>query len=240
MFGLVARQTATFHRGPIFGVVDDGAVATSDPGKVVPVTFVVIERNVSVGEIQVQRAIVVQIAELRAKTPATELDAKIPRQILVLEFVAAGAFFGHPQIISLDEHPVFRNVGNINGVAALIENIAKTRAHSALGCEADAGLFADFVKALAVVEVQFGNAVIIRYEQIGVAGATQVRSGGSQSPAAAVDSEFGADFFKFSVAKIVKKIFSAAVFRVFKTVRHHLGGRKMPEVDVFGVVAADK
>src|SRR5271154_4299473 len=240
VFGLIAAQAAAFHGRPVFGVVDDSAVSAGNFGKVIPITLVAIQRNVTVGQIQIQRAIVIQIAELRAKTPTADFHAKIARQIFVLKLVSAGAFFGHPQIISLNEHAFLGNIGNVNGVAALIENIAKAGVHSAFGSETDAGLFAGFMEALAVVDIKFGDAVIVGDEQVRVPSAAQVGRNGCQRPATTVDANFFANLFKFPVAQIVKKIFAAPIFRVLKTVRHHLGGREMPKIDVFRVVAADK
>ena len=122
---LIARQTAPFHRRPVLGVVDNGAVSAGNLGKVVPVAAIAIERDVAVGQIQIQRAVVVQIAELRAETPAAEFDAKIARQIFKLQLVAARSLFRHPQIISLNQHAFFGNVRDVHGVAALVEDVAK-------------------------------------------------------------------------------------------------------------------
>ena len=46
----------------------------------------------------------------------------------------------------------------------------------------------DFVKLLAVVEIQLRHAVIVGDEQIGMPGAAQIGRRGRQRPAAAVDA----------------------------------------------------
>src|SRR5277367_2595281 len=222
MLRLVARQTAPFHGRPILRIVDDGAVSPGNFGKVVPVAAIVVERNITVGQIQIQRAIVVQIAELRAETPAADFDAKVSRQILKLYLVAAGALFRHPQIIPLNQHALFGNVRNVYRITPLVENVAKAGAHSALRCESDARLLAYFVEALSIIEIKFRHAVIIRDEKIGVARATKISGGRRQSPATTIDANVFTDFLEFSISQIVKEILAATVFRIFEAVRHHL------------------
>ena len=56
-----------------------------DFGEVIPVTSIAVERNVAVGQEQIEIAVVVEVAELRAEAPAAELDANIARQIFILE-----------------------------------------------------------------------------------------------------------------------------------------------------------
>ena len=131
-----------------------------------------------------------KIAKLRAETPASEFDAEVARQILVLDGVARRSLLRHPQVVSLNQDSVFRNVRNVNRVSALIENVAKGGVHAALGREAHARLLPDFVKSLAVVEVELGHAVVVGDKQIRMAGAAQVRGRGGQCPAPAVDAKF--------------------------------------------------
>ena len=237
---LIARQAAAFKRRPVLGVANDGAVAAGDFRKVVPVAAVPVERDVAVGQIEVERAVVIQIAELRAETPAAEFDSEIARQIFVLDGVARRSLLRHPQIISLDQDAVFGNIGNVDGVSALVEDVAKGGVHSALGREAHAGLFAHFMKALAVIEIELGNSVVVGDKQIGMPGAAQVRGRRGQRPAPAVDANFLGDFFKLSVAQIVKQIFAPAILGILKTLGHDARGCEMPEINVFGIVAADK
>ena len=143
---LIARQAAAFNRRPVPGIGDDGAVAAGHLGKVVPVAPVAVERDVAVDQIEIERAVVVQIAKLRAKTPAAEFDSEIARQILVLDGIARRSLLGHPQIVSLDQDAVFRNVGNVDRISALVEDVAEGGVHSALGGEAHAGLLAHFME----------------------------------------------------------------------------------------------
>src|SRR3984893_1327100 len=69
---------------------------------------------------------------------------------------------------------------------------------------------------------------------------SQVSGGGGQRPAAAVDTKLCTDLFKFSAAEIVEQILAPSVLRVFETLRHHAGGSQMPQIDVFGIVTANK
>ena len=82
-------------------------MAAGDFRKVIPVAFVAIERDVAVGEIEIERAIVVEIAELRAETPSADFHAEIARQVVILNSVARRAFFRNPQIVPLDQHTFF-------------------------------------------------------------------------------------------------------------------------------------
>ena len=139
---LISRQTAAFKRRPVLGVADDGAVAARNFGKVIPVAAVAVERDVAVGQVEVESSVVIQIAELRAETPAAEFDPEVARQVFVLDGVARCALLRHPQIISLDQNAVFRNVRNVNGISALVQDVAESGVHAALGGEAHAGLLA--------------------------------------------------------------------------------------------------
>jgi len=80
---LVARQAAAAHRRPVLRVGDDRAVADGDGREVVPVAAALAGRHVAVHEVQIESAVVVQIAELCSPAPASELDAEAGRQVLV-------------------------------------------------------------------------------------------------------------------------------------------------------------
>src|SRR6185503_9716167 len=95
-------------------------------------------------------------------------------------------------------------------------------------------------KLLAVVEIEFRDSVVIGDEQILIAGATQIRRRCSQSPSSRVDADFLTDLFERASTEIAEEILAPAVLRVLKTLRHHLRAFQVPEVDVFGVVAAEK
>src|SRR5882724_1202090 len=69
---------------------------------------------------------------------------------------------------------------------------------------------------------------------------TQIRCGGSQRPATAVDSNLCAYLFKLAVAQIVKQIFSATILGVLETVGHDARRGQVPQINVFGVVATDE
>ena len=62
-----------------------------------------------------------------------------------------------------------------------------------------------------VVEIKFGNAVIVGDEKIGVAGASKVGGGRGQSPTMTVDSDLCADFFERAVPQIIAAMQQTAV-----------------------------
>src|SRR5580692_1798952 len=68
----------------------------------------------------------------------------------------------------------------------------------------------------------------------------QIRCGSGQGPAAAVDTDFPADFFKLAVAEIVKQILAASVLRILETLGHDARCGEMPKVDTLRIVAADE
>ena len=67
---LIAGEAAALHRRPVGSVADDRAVPDGNHGEVVPVAAALPGRDVSVDQIDILRAVVVQIAELRSPTPA--------------------------------------------------------------------------------------------------------------------------------------------------------------------------
>ena len=225
---LVAGVAAAVDGGPVIGVGDDGGVAARDLGEVVPVAALAVERNVAVGEVEIEGAVVVEVAELGAEAPAAQLDAEVAGHVLVADGAGRGVFLGHPQVVALDEDAFFGDVGDVDRVLALVEDVADRDVHAAFGGEADAAGFACLVEALAVVEVELGNAVVVGDEEVGVAGAAEVGGGGGERPAMALDAELGADLFKAAVAEVVKEVFAAAVLGVFEAVRHDLGRLDMP------------
>src|SRR5580700_7008831 len=107
---LIARQAAALEGRPVFGVANDSAIAAGDLGKVIPVAAIPVERDVTVRQVEIECSVVIEITELRTEAPAAEFDSEIPGQVLVLDAVAGGSWFRHPQIISLDKNAIFRNV----------------------------------------------------------------------------------------------------------------------------------
>src|SRR5262249_54115517 len=85
---LIAREAAVVHRRPVLRVGDDTLVAASYFRIVVPVATVPVRRDVSVDQINVLIAIVVQIAKLRAPTPAADFNAEVARQVVELQVLA--------------------------------------------------------------------------------------------------------------------------------------------------------
>src|SRR6266496_2141951 len=239
-FVLITRQAAPVHGRPVLSVANDGGVAAGNLGEVIPIIAVAIQGNVAIGEIQIQGAVVIQIAELCAEAPTAQFDAQIARQVLIFQAIATCSFFGHPQVVALDEHAVFRNIGNIHREIAAIEDVSEGYIHSALGGKADAGLFAYFAETVALVEIEFGNAVVIGDEKIGAAGSAQIRRRRSERPMAAVDSHLRSDIFELTVANVMEKIFATSVFGIFKTLGHHPSRFEVPEINIFGVVSADE
>ena len=73
---LIARQAPAVHRRPVLRVADDRAMPPAIFGEVVPVARPLAGRDVAVDQIEVEHAVVVQIAELRAQAPAAEIDAQ--------------------------------------------------------------------------------------------------------------------------------------------------------------------
>ena len=89
----------------------------------------------------------------------------------------------HPQVVALDEDAFLGDVRDIDREAALVQDVADRRVHAALGRVADAGLAADLAEPAALVDEQLGHAVVVRDEQIGIAGAAQVGGHDRECPA---------------------------------------------------------
>ena len=195
-FLLIARQTATFHRWPVLRIGDDRGVATRHLREIVPVISFSIRRDIAIGQIQIEVPIVVQVAKLRAKTPAAELDAHGARQIFILEVLSRRAGFRHPEVVPLQEDALFGDIRHINGKLALIENVTDRSVHATLGRKTHTRLFADFAETCAtLVEIQLRDAVIVGNEQVWIPAcrADQPRlrprpSGGSVMPSCSVTS----------------------------------------------------
>ena len=89
-----------------------------DLGEVVPVVHIAIGGDVAVDEIEIERAVVVEIAKLSAETPAAHLDVHRAREIVVAQSIAARSFARHPEIVPLNQHAFFRDVRNVDRIAA--------------------------------------------------------------------------------------------------------------------------
>src|SRR5438045_2919992 len=200
----MAGKAAAVEGRPVLRVADDRAVTAGDFREVVPITPLSVERDVTVGQIEIQRAVVVQIAELSAEAPPAQLDAEVTRDVFVFRDGAHGTVLRQPQIVALNQDAVLRNVRNVNGIATAIENVAKGDVHPALRRESDAGLLAGFAESPTFVQVELGDAVVVGNEEIGTTGAAQVRGGRSKRPAAAVDPDLRAYFLELAVAQIVE------------------------------------
>src|SRR5215510_12241319 len=96
------------------------------------------------------------------------------------------------------------------------------------------------MKLLAVVEIEFGDPVVVSEEKIGVTGVAQVSGHGGQGPAARIDTHLATYFFERAVAHVVKEIFATAILRVLKTLRHHFRRFQMPQVNILRIVATQK
>ena len=126
VFLLITGEASSIHGGPIFRIADDCRVAPCDLGEVIPVAPLAIERNIAVRDVEIERAVVVQIAKLRSKAPPTESRLlHIARQVFVLGCVTFRSILRHPQIVPLNERTIFRNVGDIDGIFALIKDVAE-------------------------------------------------------------------------------------------------------------------
>src|SRR5439155_16374606 len=132
--------------------------------------------------------------ELCAEAPAAQLDTEIARDVFVLRHRLRRAFFRQPQIVALNQDAVLRNVRNVYGVAPAIQDVAERDVHPAFRREAHAGLLAGFAEAIAVVQVELGDAVVVGDEEVGATGFAQIRRGRSKRPAPTVNAELGADF----------------------------------------------
>src|SRR4029079_11563028 len=80
---LIAGEAAVTHRGPVRRVLNHDLMSPSDLRIVIPVALTARRGDVAVHEIQIEKAIVVQIAELRAEAPASEVDAHGARDVLL-------------------------------------------------------------------------------------------------------------------------------------------------------------
>ena len=220
---------------------DDRGVAARHLREIVPVAAVAIRRDIAVGQIEIEVPIVVQIAELRAETPAAEFDAHGARQIFILEVLSRRPGFRHPEVVPLQEDAGFGDVRDIDGKLALIENVTDRRVHPTLGRKTNARLFADFAETYAaVVEIQLRDAVIVGNEQVWIAAPAQISRGRGQGPAAALDAQLLGHIFKAAVTAVAQQVLPSTVLRVLEAFRHDPGGRQLPQVDVLRIIAADE
>src|SRR5262245_10520016 len=170
LFLLVTRQTAVVHRRPVLRVGDDRRVAARYFRIVVPVTGVPVRRDITIDQVDVLIAIVVQIAELRAPAPAADLDAQVASQVVELQIGTRSPQARNPEVIALNEHALFGNVRDVYRKVSAIEHVTDRRRHPALRRETDAGFLPDLAKLLAAfIEVQFRDPVIVGDEQIRIA-----------------------------------------------------------------------
>jgi len=84
---LIAGEAAAIEGRPVGGVADDGTVAAGDFSEVIPVASFSVERDITVFEIEVEIAVVVEVAKLCAKAPAAKFDAEVARQVVVLPWI---------------------------------------------------------------------------------------------------------------------------------------------------------
>src|SRR5215216_4641055 len=131
-FLLVTGQAATVHRRPVRRIRNDRRVAAGDLREVVPVVLIAIGGNVTVHEIEIERAVVIEITKLSTKTPAADFDVHRAREIVVFESIAAGTFARHPKVVALDQDAFFGNIRNVDRVAALVEYVSDGCIHAAL------------------------------------------------------------------------------------------------------------
>src|SRR5262249_13934685 len=157
------------------GVGDDGGVGAGDQRVVIPVGLLAaVGGDVAVGQIEVEQAVVVEVAELRPPAPTAALDVENIGLVLVANVRAGGVFLGHPEVVALEPVARLGNVADVNGQAAVIEDVAETGVHAALGGLGDARALADLDEVLALlVGVQLGDPVVVGQEQVGIAAAAQ-------------------------------------------------------------------
>ena len=206
--------------------------------KIVPVIPTSVCRNISIGQNDIQRPIVVQISKLRAKTPPTQIHAHRPGQIFKPQGLVS---HGHPQIIPLNENTRLRYIGLVNCQISSIQHIAKCGIHTALRLAPHPGLFSHLDKPLsALVHIQLGNPVIIGQKQIGKSRAVQIRRTHRQCPPSARDPDLYSHIFKCPIARVPQQILSPSIIRIFKTLRHHPRGLQIPQIQGLGPVTRHK
>src|SRR5690606_28507371 len=98
------------HGRPVHGIHDDATMPDGNFGEVVPVAGAVACRHVTVGQIQVERAVVVEVAELRTPAPSPQVDAEHRGKVLVLDNAGPCTRLRHPQVVGLHEHTGLRDV----------------------------------------------------------------------------------------------------------------------------------
>src|SRR5262249_39653020 len=94
-------------------------------------------------------AVVVEVAELRPPAPTAALHVEDVRLVLVADVVAGRVRLRHPQVVALEQVNRLGDVADVDGEAALVEDVAEAGVHAALAGLGDAGTLADLDKALA-------------------------------------------------------------------------------------------
>ena len=116
-------------------------MAAGDHAEVVPVAAALVGGDVAVGQVEVLRAVVVQVAELRAPAPAAEVDAEARRQVLVRRaWPSPLGLRRHPEVVALHEHARLGDVGHVDGETAVVEQSPNEAFMPLFGRHADAGL----------------------------------------------------------------------------------------------------
>src|SRR6185312_5185649 len=117
-FILIARQAAPIKCRPVFRIANDGAVSASYFRKVVPVTPVPVGGNVAVGQEQVERAVVIQVAKLRTKAPSAKLYTKVACQVFILDVTPVVPCLRPPKFFPLEHKPSSENMETENQFSA--------------------------------------------------------------------------------------------------------------------------
>src|SRR5690625_4616624 len=135
-----------------------------------------------------------------------------------------------------------RDIGYVDGISALVQDIPEIDAHSAFGYESKARYFPGIFKIVAVtVQIDLINTVIVRYNQIRIPVACQIHSRCCERPSSGLpDAGLFRYICKGSVSIIPKQIIQAAVCRILITVGHHPGMFKIEQIQIFMVVSPDK
>src|SRR5690349_4534364 len=87
---------------------------------------------------------------------------------------------------------------------------------------------------------QLRDAVVVREDNVGIAGAVQVCRDRRKSPAVAVQADLFGNILEPSPAHVTQQVLPSAIHGVFEALRHDLGGLEMPEIDILTIVTADK
>src|SRR4030095_1096950 len=147
---LITRQALPLHFGPGHCIGEIGRFAGNER-VFVPEAAIAVSGDVAVGEYEVESAVVVEVTELRAPAPAAARHSERVGEVLIGRMAAGAVAIGHPEIVVLVEQTRLRDVADVDGASAVVEDVAKGDIHAALGFGAEPSLFADLDKALAVL-----------------------------------------------------------------------------------------